>query len=120
LDKLINLNEFFLDNAIKFIYTDKKMIYSEGLNEENKFRTLNDLNIEDNTIIHIALEETDINKIIDTNKIFIDNEKKEESKQIEQMPNNYMAYTVPFLKFVNTISNEMRCVKILKNTNKNG
>ena len=104
LDKLINLNEFFLDNAIKFIYTDKKMIYSEGLNEENKFRTLNDLNIEDNTIIHIALEETDINKIIDTNKIFIDNEKKEESKQIEQMPNNYMAYTVPFLKFVNTIS----------------
>lgn len=106
LDKLINLNEFFLDNAIKFIYTDKKMIYSQGLNEENKFRTLNDFNIEDNTIIHIALEETDINKIKDTNKIFIDNEKKEESKQIEQMPNNYMAYTLPFLKFVNTISND--------------
>ena len=106
LDKLINLNEFFLDNAIKFIYTDKKMIYSQGLNEENKFQTLNDFNIEDNTIIHIALEETDVNKIIDTKKIFIDNEKKEKSKQIEQMPNNYMSYTLPFLKFVNTISND--------------
>ena len=106
LDKLINLHEFFLDNAIKFIYTDKKMIYSQELNEENKFQTLNDFNIEDNTIIHISLEETDINKIIDKENLFIDNEKEEETKQIKQINNNSFIPFTPFLNFVNTISND--------------
>ena len=68
LEKLINKFDFFVDNSIKNIFTDEKMIYSEQLNEVNQYRTLNDFDIKDNTIIHIVLEENDINKIIDKNK----------------------------------------------------
>ena len=104
LEKLINLHEFFLYNEFNFIYTDKKMIYSKELNEENKFQTLNDFNIENNTIIHISLKETDVNKIKDTEKLLID-KVKEEVKQAEQIRNSFIPFN-PFLNFVNTISND--------------
>ena len=109
LEKLINKFDFFVDNSIKNIFTDEKMIYSEQLNEVNQYRTLNDFDIKDNTIIHIVLEENDINKIIDKNKIFIDNQQKKEEK--EQMPNNIIPFT-PCLNFVNTISSDNIIYKI--------
>ena len=121
LTKLLNKYEFFIDNTIKYIFTQKIMIYSDELNEENKFKTIEDFNIQNNEIIIIHLEETDKNKI-KRDKII--NQlypiKKEENKKNEGNNNNInndingrasiISNSVniynffPFLIFVNTVN----------------
>ena len=124
MNKLIYEYTFFLENPIKYIFTQKMMIYSKELNKENKFKTLKDFHIENGEIINILLEETDKNKIIKDElikEIYKEEEKKEKEENekvnsiiegkneikpnISITPNNFINCNyVPFLKFVNCAS----------------
>ena len=87
LTRFICQNKIFFDNPIKYIFTQKVMIYSDELNEENKFKTLEDLHIEDGEIINVQLEETDINKIErddEIKKIYGEAKKEEKEKEKEK------------------------------------
>ena len=67
------------------------MIYSDELNEEHKFKTLEDFHIEDGEIINVQLEETDIKKIERDDiikKIYGEAKKEEKEKEIEKSETN--------------------------------